>query len=1150
MDPIRVLVVDDEPAMATVTRIYLEERNRCTCEVCTSAQEALRYLESATVDIIVSDYQMPGMDGIEFLKAVRAGSTYIPFILFTGRSREEVVIEALNSGADFYLQKGADPEAQFAELSHMIRRAVEDTRSKEALLEAESLTRIILDNVTENVIFQDGACRIIWANRAARYTAGNLGDDITGRHCYEIWHKRSQPCENCPVLEAIATGEPHAALTRVPGGGEWILRGTPVRDAKGTIIGAVKTGLEVTALKAIEAERVRTMEQLDLAIEAANLAVWDWYPAEQKMLYSDAYAKMLGYAPEELELHDGTFAHMVHPEDLPATKRAIREHFAGKTPYVKTEFRMRCRDGTWKWIHGCGRVFERDDDGTPLRMVGMHQDITGRKTTEQTLRESEQRLKTAIEGAGICVWEKDFTTGSVTNTGNFAGIFGYTPGKLNALGKDEQARIHPEDLASVQSAYESGFSGIQGFADATFRLKGGDGTWRWFSSRGRTVEWDAEGAPARRLGILQNIDHIVQAEEQRHESDQALRTLLDALVEPALLIDKDCRVRVANRSVIGRIGISPEDISGLSIFDLIHPENALIRKKHIDAVIKTGKPAYFDDERAGRFLQHHIYPVVGRDGSIESVAAIAYDITETRQQESRLKESEERLTLALEATGEGFVDWNIPADEMYWSPRMFSMLGYEPDEFPPSLDTWRPLVHPDDLGGVEDSTNRLFAGTTDTCTNEYRLRTSSGEWLWVLSTIKAIERDAGGTPIRVVGTHKDITEHKRLEAQIIAGRDLAFGLAAASSLEEAFSLCVRYAMDVSGLDCGGLFIFNEASGALTLTHTVGLSDSFVRKETEKQRSAERIRQVLEGGVQYPGFSDLDDSLRQLLEEEGIRAWAILPLLFEGRAIGCINIASRTRDEIPESCRSALEAMSAEIGSAIARIQTREALKESNFALKSANHALNLLSSITRHDILNQVSAMKAYLILLEEETLESPRSSELCGRMKEITDTVRRQITFTGDYQQMGEKSPEWQHVEWTMKRAAESALVNGIHLDVATGPLEIFADPILEKAFFNLLENAVSHGRHVSGIRVAFHDEEGHGFLVLEDDGAGVPADMKQHIFEKGVGTNTGYGLFLVREILEITGMTIRERGEEGRGARFEIHIPEGKWRADNPSA
>ncbi len=893
MDPIRVLVVDDEPAMAMVTKLYLEDRNGYACDVCASAPEALHKLEASPFDIIVSDYQMPGMDGIAFLKAVRARFEYIPFILFTGRSREDVVIEALNNGADFYLQKGVDPEAQFAELAHKIRHAFERRRSNEALLESESLKRIILDNVTEDVVFQDAECRIIWANRAAHYSTGRLGEEIAGRYCYEVWQKRSQPCENCPVLMAIHTGEPHAGLTTVPGGGEWIVQGIPVRDAKGDIIGAVRTGLEVTALKAVEDERMQSKEQLDLAIEAANLAVWDWYPAERRVLYSDVYAAMLGYGPDDLALHDGTFAHMVHPDDLPATVRAIHEHFEGNTPIAKAEFRMRCRDGAWKWIYACGRAVERDNDGTPLRVVGVHQDINECKAMEQTLRESEQRLKTAIEGAGICVWEKDLRSARVINTDNIAGILGYAPEELETADKDPQAWVHPADLAGVQAALAGNLSGIAEFAEATFRLKSGDGTWKWFTTRGRTVEWDAQGTPIRRLGILQ-----------------------------------------------------------------------------------------------------------------------------------------------------------------------------------------------------------------------------------------------------------DITTNKNLESQIIAGRDLAFGLAGASSPEKAFSLCISFAMDVSGMDCGGLFLYDEESGEMILVHAVGLSDGFVKKEAEKKRSPGRIREVLEGGPRYPGLADLDDYHRQLLGEEGIRAVAVLPVLFEGRPIGCINIASHTQDEIPEESRKALEAMTAEIGSAIARIQAREGLKKSNEALKSANHVLNLLSSVTRHDILNQVSALKAYLILIEEDGLESPCTRDFCRRMKAITDTIRRQITFTGDYQNMGERDPEWQHVVSVMERAAAAAVMNGIHLDVAAGSLEVFADPMLEKVFFNLLENAVSHGQCVSRISVAVREVDGHALLIVEDDGVGIPGDMKQHIFEKGVGANTGYGLFLVREILEITGMTIQETGEEGEGARFEIHIPEGRWR------
>lgn len=140
---IHVLVVDDEPALADIAQIYLERNNFCTDTAC-SADDALHKLCQYPYDAIVSDYQMPGKDGIEFLKEVRSQNPVIPFILFTGRGREEVVIQALNEGADFYIQKGGNAQAQFAELSHKIRRAVERRDAAAAIEERNDVLGAIL----------------------------------------------------------------------------------------------------------------------------------------------------------------------------------------------------------------------------------------------------------------------------------------------------------------------------------------------------------------------------------------------------------------------------------------------------------------------------------------------------------------------------------------------------------------------------------------------------------------------------------------------------------------------------------------------------------------------------------------------------------------------------------------------------------------------------------------------------------------------------------------------------------------------------------------------------------------------------------------------------------------------------------------------
>ena len=120
---ISLLYVDDEPELLDLCKIFLEKEGEFSVVTVTSAKEGMQILSEGMIDAVVSDYQMPFTDGIEFLKQVRMKFDDIPFILFTGKGREEVAVQAINNGADFYLQKGGDPRAQFSELSHKVRQA-------------------------------------------------------------------------------------------------------------------------------------------------------------------------------------------------------------------------------------------------------------------------------------------------------------------------------------------------------------------------------------------------------------------------------------------------------------------------------------------------------------------------------------------------------------------------------------------------------------------------------------------------------------------------------------------------------------------------------------------------------------------------------------------------------------------------------------------------------------------------------------------------------------------------------------------------------------------------------------------------------------------------------------------------------------------
>ncbi|MDH7594425.1 MAG: PAS domain-containing sensor histidine kinase [Methanomicrobiales archaeon] len=213
------------------------------------------------------------------------------------------------------------------------------------------------------------------------------------------------------------------------------------------------------------------------------------------------------------------------------------------------------------------------------------------------------------------------------------------------------------------------------------------------------------------------------------------------------------------------------------------------------------------------------------------------------------------------------------------------------------------------------------------------------------------------------------------------------------------------------------------------------------------------------------------------------------------------------------------------------------------ALKSANEKLNLLSSITRHDLLNQITAVMGFVDLATEDGDHEQVHSYL-GKASSVIQRMYKLLQFTRDYQNLGLHTPEWMDVQQTFTRAASMLSVPDLTIVVLTGNLQLYADPLLEKVFYNLIENSIRHGGHVTRIELRYEEIPDGLLLVYSDDGMGVTPENKDAIFKRAYGSNHGYGLFLCQQILTLTDMRIVENGEQGRGARFEISIPKGNFR------
>jgi len=222
------------------------------------------------------------------------------------------------------------------------------------------------------------------------------------------------------------------------------------------------------------------------------------------------------------------------------------------------------------------------------------------------------------------------------------------------------------------------------------------------------------------------------------------------------------------------------------------------------------------------------------------------------------------------------------------------------------------------------------------------------------------------------------------------------------------------------------------------------------------------------------------------------------------------------------------------------------LKKTRDALKEVNRKLNLLSDITRHDILNQITGAVGYLELIEldKEIPPGTKTEKYISKLSEIIGTIQRQITFTGYYKDLGEQAPGWFDVGEIVRYVSRDIALGEIELNCDIKGVEVFADPLFGKVIYNLMDNAVKHGETLTHITFFTEKRPEELIIFCEDDGVGIPDEFKEKIFKREHYKNSGLGLFLSGEILGITGLTIDETGTPGRGARFGIHVPADKFR------
>jgi signal transduction histidine kinase len=226
-------------------------------------------------------------------------------------------------------------------------------------------------------------------------------------------------------------------------------------------------------------------------------------------------------------------------------------------------------------------------------------------------------------------------------------------------------------------------------------------------------------------------------------------------------------------------------------------------------------------------------------------------------------------------------------------------------------------------------------------------------------------------------------------------------------------------------------------------------------------------------------------------------------------------------------------------------KAREERWEAKEKLAFANEKLEFLESLTRHDVLNLLSLSSIEAELAVKRTGDQKVKEDI-GNILRINQTITESLKFAKEYKRIGIEEPQWQNVDKLISELVEQMDIGRITMDYFCEDWMIYADPMIAKAFFNLLENSIRHGEKATKLTVScvVHRDDGTLRIIFSDNGIGIPQEEKERIFEKEVGRNTGLGLFFVRKILSITGISISENGIPGKGARFEIVVPKDRFK------
>jgi len=605
--------------------------------------------------------------------------------------------------------------------------------------------------------------------------------------------------------------------------------------------------------------------------------------------------------------------------------------------------------------------------------------------------------------------------------------------------------------------------------------------------------------------LRQQIEEIAKKEQELRASQERFHSLYANMIDGAAIhelkidqngIPEDYIITEINPAFEKHLGISRGRAVGKTSREVYGVESPPFLETYA-RVVQTGKPEVFETffPPLRKYFQIAVYcPAPG------TFATIFEDITERKLAEETLRESEEFLSGIVEniplmifvkdAKDLRFVRFNRAGEELLGYSRE-ELLGKNDYDFFPK----------DQADFFSEKDRAVLTGEVLLDIPEEPIVTRIlGER--TLHTRKIPVLDSNGEPRFLLGISEDITEQKEAEASL---RDSEERYRSLVDITDTGYLV----LDNRGLVIDANEVYLRLIGRASLAEILGHPVTEWTATHDSERNAREVEKCLKTG--HVRGLEVD-----YLRPDG----SLQPV-----EINATVFHAAGGDIVLTLCRD---------------ISDR---KRTNTALQQARNKLALLNAVTFQDIQTAAFSLAAYQELVKAAVTDQKARSYIEKQevfLKKMVDT----LDFAKNYQEMGIHPPRWQNVRQVFLFAISHLDFLHMKQNINLANLEIFADPLFEKALFNIMQNVLEHGSRATEVTLFFVEHPENLVLVIEDNGVGIPPEEKNMIFDRGYGKGSGLGLFLVREVLSITGMSIRETGTSGQGTRYEIMVPKGAYR------